>query len=106
MNIYFAVLLEYGQANTQNKKHLKNAANHIKILKLIREEFEHLLQLWSYICDNISTHIDINLQAKSISYDDMIKPKDSKTSTEMGKLKQISLLRKDSTSVFDETNVI
>lgn len=98
--------MEHGQAKTKNKKYLIEAANYVKVLKLIREEYEHLLQLWSYICDNISTHIDINLQAKSISFDDMIKPKGSQSSTAMRKSKKHPSQRNERTTVMEASNVM
>lgn len=80
--------MEIGQTIIENKDNLKNAQEHIKILKLLREEFKHLLQFWTCINDYISTYIEINVQAKSFPFCNEIKPKDSENTLVMENVKK------------------
>jgi len=43
---------------------LEDAAEHIKVLELVRKEFRYLRLLWTHLSDSLSTHDEI-VMAKS-----------------------------------------
>ncbi|KAE9531943.1 hypothetical protein AGLY_010145 [Aphis glycines] len=57
-------LYQYGQAKIINKSCLEDAAEHIKVLELVRKEFRYLRLLWTHLSDSLSTHDEI-VMAKS-----------------------------------------
>ncbi|XP_050424544.1 E3 ubiquitin-protein ligase SHPRH [Adelges cooleyi] len=57
-------LFQYGQAKIINKNCFKDAAEHIKLLELVRKEFKYLRLLWTHLSDNLSAHDEI-VMAKS-----------------------------------------
>ncbi|VVC30495.1 Hypothetical protein CINCED_3A019573 [Cinara cedri] len=57
-------LFQYGQAKIINKNCLKDAAEHMKVLELVRKEFRYLRLLWTHLSDSLSAHDEI-VMAKS-----------------------------------------
>jgi len=57
-------LFQYGQAKIINTNCLKDAAEHMKILELVRKEFRYLRLLWTHLSDSLSAHDEI-VMAKS-----------------------------------------
>ncbi|XP_025199699.1 E3 ubiquitin-protein ligase SHPRH [Melanaphis sacchari] len=57
-------LYQYGQAKIINKSCLEDAAEHIKVLELVRKEFRYLRLLWTHLSDSLSAHDEI-VMAKS-----------------------------------------
>ncbi|XP_050542119.1 E3 ubiquitin-protein ligase SHPRH-like [Daktulosphaira vitifoliae] len=57
-------LLQYGQAKIINKNCFKDAAEHMKLLELVRKEFRYLRLLWTHLSDNLAAHDEI-VMAKS-----------------------------------------
>lgn len=62
---YFILeLFQYGQAKIINKNCLQDAAEHMKVLELVRKEFRYLRLLWTHLSDHQSAHDEI-VMAKS-----------------------------------------
>lgn len=57
-------LFQYGQAKIINANCLKDAAEHMKILELVRKEFRYLRLLWTNLSDSLYAHDEI-VMAKS-----------------------------------------
>lgn len=62
--MYFIELFQYGQAKIINKNCLNDAAEHMKVLDLVRKEFRYLRLLWTHLSDSLSAHDEI-VMAKS-----------------------------------------
>jgi len=57
--IYITELFQYGQAKIINKSCLEDAAEHMKVLELVRKEFRYLRLLWTHISDSLSAYDEI-----------------------------------------------
>uniref|UniRef100_A0A2S2R190 E3 ubiquitin-protein ligase n=1 Tax=Sipha flava TaxID=143950 RepID=A0A2S2R190_9HEMI len=67
-------LFQYGQAKIINKNCLKDAAEHMKVLELVRKEFRYLRLLWTHLSDSLSAHDEIVMAKSRLRLGDNIKP--------------------------------
>lgn len=72
--MYFSELFQYGQAKIINENCLNDAAEHMKVLDLIRKEFRYLRLLWTHLSDSLSAHDEIVMAKSRLRLGDNIKP--------------------------------
>lgn len=52
---------------------MKDAAEHIKVLELVRKEFRYLRLLWTHLSDNLSAYDEIVMAKSRLRLKDTIK---------------------------------
>eukprot|EP00102_Acyrthosiphon_pisum_P022312 XP_016659522.1 PREDICTED: E3 ubiquitin-protein ligase SHPRH-like [Acyrthosiphon pisum] len=62
-------LFQYGQAKIKNKSYLEDAAKHIEVLDLVREEFSYLKFLFTYTRERVHAHDKMNKAKSQRSYE-------------------------------------
>ncbi|XP_022181789.1 E3 ubiquitin-protein ligase SHPRH-like isoform X2 [Myzus persicae] len=67
-------LFQYGQAKIINKSCLEDAAEHMKVLELVRKEFRYLRLLWTHLSDSLSAHDEIVMAKSRLRLGDNITP--------------------------------
>jgi len=70
--IYLTELFQYGQAKINNKSCLEDAAEHMKVLELVRKEFRYLRLLWTHLNNSLSAYDEIFVAKSRLKLGDNI----------------------------------